>query len=196
MYSMLVQMQKKEIITIAGKLGSGKSSTAKRLAVELGYDHFSSGDLFRAVAAEQNKSVLDANKNAEHDSRIDHLVDERLRDIGKHETKKVIDSRTAWHWMPNSFKVYLELPTPVAAERIIAKMHERQDANEDIPESVDAYAAQLEERLASENRRYDSLYGIDPSRPENYDLVIDTSDYSLEDVVTRIHQRYNEWLKN
>ncbi|HTK39401.1 MAG TPA: cytidylate kinase family protein [Patescibacteria group bacterium] len=186
---------KKEIITIAGSLGSGKSSTAKLLAERLGYDHFSSGDLFRQIAAEQQQSVLDANVAAEKDSTIDHMVDQRLRDIGEHDTRKVIDSRTAWHWMPQAFKVYLELPTRVAAERIIAKAHERAEANEDIPESVDEYAKHLDDRLKSENKRYKSLYGIDPTQKENYNLVVDTSLYPLEEVVNQIEQAYTEWLQ-
>lgn len=187
---------KKELLTIAGKVGSGKSSTAKLLARQLEYDHFSSGDVFRAIAAEQSQSVLDANRAAEKDATIDHLVDQRLRDIGETESRLVIDSRTAWHWMPQSFKVYLELPTKVAAQRIIDKVHERHDANEEVPESVEEYAALLDARLASENKRYDKLYGINPSRLDNYDLVIDTSKHSLEGVVDIIAEAYLRWLES
>lgn len=189
-------MQTTKIITVAGKLGSGKSSTAKQLADKLGYQHFSSGDLFRSIAAEQARSVLDANKAAEEDSTIDHLVDQRLREIGEQETEKVIDSRTAWHWIPQSFKVYLELPTEVAAKRIIDKMHERNDANEDIPESPSEYSRQLEARFASENKRYKALYDIDPSNRSNYDLVIDTSTTPLEEVVQQILTAYQTWLNS
>ena len=41
---------KSTIITITGLPGSGKSSTAKRVAEILAYKHFSSGDLFPAVS--------------------------------------------------------------------------------------------------------------------------------------------------
>ncbi len=184
---------KKDIITIAGKLGSGKSSTAKLLAKKLGYDHFSSGDLFRTIAAEQSQNVLDANVAAEKDATIDHLVDQRLREIGEHDNRKVIDSRTAWHWMSKSFKVYLDLPTTIAAQRIIDQMHERRDANEEVPESVDEYAKQLDARLASENKRYKKLYDIDPAVADNYDLVIDTSQYNLDQVVEHILEQYRQW---
>jgi len=102
-------MIKKQIITIAGRLGSGKSSTAKMLANQLEYEHFSSGDLFREIALEQGNDVLAANKSAELDAKIDHLVDGKLREIGETQNKKVVDSRTAWHWMPDSYKVYLML---------------------------------------------------------------------------------------
>ena len=189
-------MQKKHIITIAGKLGSGKSSTAKSLAQYFGYQHFSSGDLFREIAAKQGEDVLQANKSAENDSTIDHLVDQRLRDIGENEDNKVIDSRTAWHWIPQSFKVYLTLDTKVAAERIINSMNERKLANERIHDDVDAYAAALDERFNSENKRYMDIYNIDPAQSSNYDLVVDTAQYSLDEVIELIKRTYTKWLES
>ncbi len=189
-------MNKVRIITIAGRLGGGKSSTAKTLAARLGYQHFSSGDLFREIAAQQSMDLLSANKNAEGNYDIDHQVDERLREIGRTETDKVIDSRTAWHWIPNSFKVYLHLDTRVAAERILANLSERQSANEHIPEDVDAYVAELDDRYASENKRYMALYDIDPAVEQNYDLVVNTAEHDLDSVVNLIEQAYRQWLAN
>ena len=74
---------KKNIITVAGRPGSGKSSTAKLVANQLGFEHFSSGDLFRSVAKERGVDVLQANLSAEENADIDHLVDGRLREIYK-----------------------------------------------------------------------------------------------------------------
>lgn len=188
-------MDKIHIITIAGRLGSGKSSTAKALAERLGYQHFSSGDLFREIAARQSMDLLSANKNAEGSYDIDHEVDARLREIGRTEADKVIDSRTAWHWIPNSFKVYLQLETQIAAERILASASERASANEHIPQGVDAYIEELDARYASENKRYLALYGIDPALGQNYDLVVDTSHHNLDEVVDMIEQKYQQWLE-
>ena len=50
-------MAKKEIITIAGANGSGKSSTAKKLALQLKFKHFSSGDFMRQIARENNTTL-------------------------------------------------------------------------------------------------------------------------------------------
>ena len=155
---------KKHIITIAGRVGSGKSSTAKLVAERLGFRHFSSGDLFREIASRSQMDLLSANINAEKNPDIDHQVDSRLREIGETESNLVIDSRTAWHWIPESFKVYLTLDTHIAAERIIADRADKQAVvNENIPSDTTEYAEQLDDRYASENKRYMTLYGIDPS---------------------------------
>src|ERR1700756_5537880 len=109
---------KKEIITIAGSLGSGKSSTAKAVASALGFQHFSSGDLFRQIAAERGESIEAMNISAEVQRDIDLKVDNLLQDMYRKEEKLTIDSRMAWHWMPGSFKVFLVLDRDTAAERI------------------------------------------------------------------------------
>ena len=184
---------KKHIITIAGRPGSGKSITSKTLAKELGYNHFSSGDLFRKLGEELGLDVLNTNLNAEQNQSIDHAVDARLREIGENDDKLVIDSRTAWHWMPQSFKVFLDLDLDVAAKRIIANMDEERMQSENVPSDTHEYALMLQERLDSETRRYRALYEIDPYDTSNYDLVVDTDKNNIQQVVDIIHAAYKEW---
>jgi len=186
---------KKHIITIAGRPGSGKSTTARSVASKLEYEHFSSGDLFRALAKERGTDVLGANLNAENNAEIDHLVDARLRDIGDTKSDMVVDSRTAWHWMPASFKVFLDLDLEIAAHRIINVLAERKDLNEEISKDPKEYAAVLKRRLDSENHRYHNLYKIDPGKMSNYDLVVDTSNNNLAQVVDLILKSYKQWLQ-
>ncbi len=185
-------MDKKHIITIAGRPGSGKSITSKTLAELLGYEHFSSGDLFRQLGEEQGLDVLDTNLNAEQNKSIDLAVDAKLREIGETQDNLVIDSRTAWHWIPQSFKVFLDLDLDVAASRIIANMDEDRIKSENISSDPHEYALQLQERLDSETRRYKNLYEIDPYNTENYDLVVDTSVNSIQGVVDIIQDAYNQ----
>ncbi len=187
---------KKHIITIAGRPGSGKSTTAKAVASQLGYLHFSSGDLFRALAREHGIDVLNANLSAEENAEIDHAVDGRLREMGESEDQLVVDSRTAWHWMPDSFKVFLDLELLVAAERILANMDDERLASEHVHRDVGEYAAVLQQRLDSESRRYKKLYNIDPYKTENYDLVVDTQKHNPEQTITLVLHKYEEWLND
>lgn len=184
------------IITIAGRPGSGKSTTAKGVAGRLQYEHFSSGDLFRAIGKEQGEDVMQANLAAERAKeeipRIDYLVDQRLREIGETEDKMVIDSRTAWHWIPQSFKVFLDLDLTVAAERIIKEMTPERIAAEHVPEDPKEYAKVLQDRLDSESRRYKKLYDIDPYVMDNYDLVIDTATNNIEQVIELVVEGFKK----
>lgn len=190
---------KKEIITIAGKPGSGKSTAAKGVAEQLGFMHFSSGDLFRALAKEQGIDVLQANLAAEEEEeipRIDYLVDERLREIGKKEDQIVIDSRMAWHWIPQSYKVFLDLDLETAAARILGKMTPERIEAEHIPSKPAEYARTLQKRLESEERRYRKIYGVQPLAVENYDLVLNTRENHVDVIIDKVINGFKEWLSS
>lgn len=115
---------KKEIITITGTLGSGKSSTADLVAKELGFQRFSAGDFFRKIGINLGISINEVNKRAETDMEIDKMTDAEVQKVGEEMSKVVIDSRLAFHWIPGSFKVYLDLPEEIAKERILNDLKE------------------------------------------------------------------------
>jgi cytidylate kinase len=190
----MAKMNKKRIITIAGRPASGKSTTSRLIAEKLGFDKFSSGDLFRRLASERGIDVLEANLSAEQNSELDDLVDAKLREIGETGDRLVIDSRLAWHWMPDSFKVFLNLDLRVAAERILSHPDAVRQAAEKIPDDPEEYAMVLQSRLDSEIRRYKALYDIDPYDFSNYDLVIDTLTNSPDESVQKITTAYQAWL--
>jgi cytidylate kinase len=189
-------MHKKHIITIAGRLGGGKSSTANKLAERLGYQRFSSGDFFRTIAEKHTVTLQELSEMAERDPSIDHEIDDEVRRTGEKDNL-VIDSRLAFHWIPESFKVYLFLRPEIAAERILL------DAQNNPNRYTEGYASftkesvttSITERLESEKKRYLSLYNLDHTNPENFDLVIDTEKNNLDEVVEIILEKYQSWLQ-
>jgi len=189
-----IKRMKKEIITICGGLGSGKSSTAKEVALALGFKHFSSGDFFRQVGLELSLSVTETNKRAETDKKIDEMTDQKLRDLNN-KNKIVIDSRTAYHWIPESFKIYLDLPANIAKERTLKNLKEnkfRQQSEQDSnPENI---YEKMTERFESEQKRYWDLYKINNTDKSQFDLVIDTNKNNLGQVVDIIVSEYKKWI--
>lgn len=186
---------KKHIITISGMLGAGKSTTAKQLAEELGYLHFSSGDLMRAIGKEHGiDDIRQVNLENEKDHKFDYLVDERLRQIGKNENEIIIDSRMAWHWIPGAFKVFLDISLDDAVPRIMASISPERRTTEHIPDDPKEYKKLLKERMDSENRRYYKLYGVDLYDLSQYDLVIDTRNNPFDAVVEEVLTAYRLWL--
>ncbi len=186
-------MDKKEIIAITGTLGSGKSSTADLVAKDLGFKRFSSGDFMRKIALEMGISLNELNIIAQNDPSVDEKIDEEVRKAGKME-KIVIDSRLAFHWIPNSFKVYLDLPPEIAKDRILNNLKENalRKQSEDSSTSEQIYE-KIISRLESEKKRYKELYGVNHTDKNNYDLVIDTNKNNLEQVVAIILKEYKKW---
>jgi len=187
--------QKKRIITIAGRPGSGKSTASKAIAERLGFEHFSSGDLFRAIGKERGIDVTQANKAAIDDAEIDRLVDERLVKIGKTQDQVAIDSRLAWHWIPNSFKVYLYLDLEIAAKRILANIDPVRKEHEHIPDDPAQYAKALSQRLDLEDARYKLKYNVDIADYKNFDLIVDTDKLNPDQTVEAILDSYQRWLE-
>ena len=179
------------MISIAGDLGSGKSTIAKRLAETLNYSYFSTGSLFRKLAAERGMDVLQLNILSETDKSIDKYVDDNLRAINAgNDLNYILDSRMAWHFVPKSFKVYATVKPEIAAQRVL---EDKARFNE--PEAFDLQerVQTLIERQNVENRRYKSIYGVDCRSFANYDLVIDTSNCSVEELTERILTTYQKY---
>lgn len=183
---------KQDIITIGGLLGSGKSSTAKAVASALGFRHFSSGDLFRQIAAERGESIEAMNISAEVQRDIDLKVDDLLQVMYRTEEKLVIDSRMAWHWMPGSFKVFLLLDPQTAAQRIYDHLQQGGRTGEEA-RSVEEVRNSIDRRFASEQKRYAALYGVNPTDPLNFDIVINTKHNNLETVTAMLLAAYRGW---
>jgi len=189
---------KKELITLTGSLGSGKSSTTKGVAEILGYERFSAGDFQRAAAASLGLTYDEYQKVAEKDPSWDRKADDALIAAGGIE-HRVIDARLGYHFIPDSFKVFLYLEPKIAAERILkdaAVNPARSKETVDGIQSVDTIVAGIEERLASEIRRYQKHYGINDVYDRKYfDLYIDTSQHPLEEVIAMVVEGYQKWLR-
>ncbi|MFA5932340.1 MAG: AAA family ATPase [Candidatus Paceibacterota bacterium] len=185
---------KKEIITITGTLGSGKSSTSDLVAKRLGFSRFSSGDFMRKIALDMGISLNELSIKAQNDNSIDEKIDEEVKKAGQLE-KIVIDSRLAFHWIPESFRVYLDLPPEIAQQRILNNLKDNKlrRQSEDSLTTEEIYK-KIIFRRESERMRYQKLYGIDHTDKKNFILVIDTNKNNLEQVVDIIVSEYKKWI--
>lgn len=170
------------VVVISGRPGSGKSTVARQLAARLGLDHGSAGDFMREIAAEHGISVLVLSRIAESDEAIDREIDARSQRLGEMGTSFVLDSRLAWHFIPHSVKVFLDVSMDVAARRIFGDKRASEAENTDLRATIEATM----KRAASESVRYQRYYGIDYLDPANYDIVVDTSELTSDAVVEEI----------
>ena len=106
------------IISISGFPGSGKSTVAKILYEKLGFERIYMGAILRKIADQKGINILELIKEAETDSSIDEETDEYVADLGKNKDNFIIESRTAFHFIPDSFKVFLKVDLKEGARRI------------------------------------------------------------------------------
>ena len=157
-------------ISLAGDLGSGKSTVGKILSQKLGAEVYSTGTIQRQIATEMGMTTLQLNQYMETHPEIDGKIDDGLRALEHSEKNLIIDSRMAWHFVPSSFSVYMAADPFVSAERILKAGRESEPFN-----TVEEAVASISDRRKSEMFRYSHLYGVNIKDLENYDYVIDTS---------------------
>ena len=178
-------------ISLAGDLGSGKSTVSKILIERLGAEYYSTGAIVRSIAKKYNMTVVELNVYMETHPEIDHEIDDGLKALSEKDELLVIDSRMAWHFTEGTFKVYLSCDPETSAVRIMS-------ANRD-----GEHAATLEETIAdtkarreSEKKRYMTQYGVDIKDLMNYSLILDTSAATPEEIADRLIKSFEEWQKD
>lgn len=160
------------IIAINGSLGSGKSTVAKMLAKNLGFQYLSSGSWFRELATERGLNVVEMSHAAERDQTIDQTIDNRLKALNNSSDDIIIDSRMAPVFIENSIKIRLIVSDDEGAKRIL---------NDTERGAVESFTSQEEAKInyqlraKSEKDRYFQLYGVDLEDESYYDLILDTS---------------------
>lgn len=169
------------IITISGIPGSGKSTVGKILAQKLGYKYLSMGDLRGEIALKHNLTIDELNKIGETESWTDTETDEYQKNLGVTSDNLIVEGRLGFHFIPHSFKIFLDVNTKEAAKRALQSMDSRPD--EKRPKDVIEAEKNLISRLESDKKRYLKYYQIDYTEPSNFDLFLDTSNLPIPEVV-------------
>lgn len=174
------------IITFSGTKGAGKSTVADIVAEKLGYKRYSMGDLRGKMAQERGMTIDEWNAHGEQNEETDVPVDEYQRKLGETEDNFVIDGRVSWHFIPHSFKVFLQVDPEEGARRIFehAKAGGRKDEKK--YSSLEEVQEAGEVMKKSDSARYMKYYGVDITDESHYDLVIDTTNIDQHEVARQI----------
>lgn len=185
------------IITITGYPGSGKSTLGKGIAKALGLKHYSAGDLLREIAKEKGIGLMQIQHEMEKDRKIDDELDKRTTELGKKEDDFVIDGRVAWHFVPKSIKIFVKIDLEKAAERVFRDSQQEKNERSEETEntSVKETAKNMKQRMEMNKKRYKKLYNVDYLNEKNYDIVVNTSENSI-DVTRKLVLEQIKDLKN
>ena len=61
----------------------------------------------RACAQDHGMDIYEFGKYIKDHPEVDHEIDQRIVSYGQNTNGFVFESRLAWHWIPDSFKVIL-----------------------------------------------------------------------------------------
>jgi cytidylate kinase len=186
-------MNKKNIISLAGELSSGKGTVSKILMEDLNYSVYRNGDYFRKLAKEKEMTVTEFNQYVTNHPEVDIQIENSAKEYAKDHDNFIIDARLGWYAVPESFKVYLKVNIDVAAQRAFDNQDKEKKKTEEFL-TLEEQKKDMIKRYQLENERYWNLYGVRKEDLSNYDLIIDTTELSPKDVAKIIEEEYSKWL--
>jgi len=184
-------MGKRNIISLAGDLASGKGTVSEILIKELNYGIYRNGEYARKLAKDMGLDITSFNSYLAEHPEIDLQIEKSAAEYAKDHDNFIIDARLGWYAVPESFKVYVTVDIDEAAKRAF------NDQNRKSTEcfgTVEEQKADMQRRYKLENERYWDLYKVRKEDMSNYDFVIDTTNITAEEAAQEIKEKYLEWL--
>ena len=182
------------LITIWWKAWSGKWTVSKLLAEKLWYKIISIWDMKRKLAVEMWINIIEFNKmwdNPENAKEFDLKYEEYQQNL-KLTDNIILDSRLGFYTQPKAFKILLDVDENIAWERIF-KAERDTDKHATKKHAIN----EVKERNLNDEERYKKLYDVDLWDSSNYNLVIDTSERTPEEILEIILEEFKFFkLKN
>lgn len=182
------------ILVISGDIGSGKTTLARELAKELGYNYRYTGGIFREYAAKEGKTLEEFDKAIVHDPERERAIDDEMKKFMLEGDNRIAEGRMAPFFpTPEGIKrinLFLKASEGVAVKRKAAEIESQGGwADQKI------IAKEIQERKRYAGDRYRKLYGIeDYLDPSHFDYIVDTSDLSREETYQKVKELIKPYL--
>jgi predicted cytidylate kinase len=175
------------LIIISGQIASGTSTTTELLAEKLDYKYLDIGKLFRKMAKKRNKNIITYQKIAAKEPQIDKKIDYNTTIEFIKKNKKAVITGKCTPWILEklnirSYKIFLKAPEKIRAQRLAKR--------ENIPLQEAFFELIQREKLHSQ--RWQKEYNIDRKDLSIYDLIINTTNLSPQQVIDKILAKLRE----
>lgn len=170
-------------LTIGGLPGTGTSTACKSLEKETGLRYVYAGQIFRDMAKAKGMTLEQFGRYCETHPEGDRSLDEHQIRLLR-GTPILLEGRMSGflahrEGLP-AYKVWFTCDPWIRADRIV-----RREGGE-----IEDRMEESRRREESERTRYVAYYGYDPSDLSVYDLVLDTSHLTPEQVVQEVLHGY------
>ena len=171
-------------IILSGNAGSGKSTVGKMLAERLGVNFLSVGDICREKAISMGMDINQFQEYLKSYPNFDIEMDGYIAEYARKQTNYVLDYRLGFHFVPESFKVLLQVSEKTALHRILSRNGKDEYFSYGL---VDEKILLLRTRNELMRQRFIEIYSVDFCVESHYDLVIDSDTRSPNEIVELIN---------
>lgn len=175
------------IITLSGKPCTGKSTAAEIFVKKYGFERIYAGAIFKSVAREMGIDITElvaSDKIVE----VDYKVDGELKNVyeTRFDENLLIESRTAFSFMPKAFNVFIDVEDNEMARRLFNSDRPANERGKTLKEAKEKVLS----RFNSDAERYKKIYGIDINDLSKYNAVIDNTNLTAEETADKIYEEY------
>jgi CMP/dCMP kinase len=170
-------------ITISGQICTGKTTLYKALEKKLSWKTYSAGQLFREYAKEHN---LDIERGEEQNQQLTKKIDYQIRERLKKEKQIIVEGWMAGI-MADDFPNVLKILLICHSEERVKRFASREEVNH----------SEASKRVVSRDtswlREIENIYKRkDIFNPAHYDLVIDTTELSPEQILNKVLEKLED----
>ena len=144
-------------ITISGLPGSGKTTIAKMIAKKLNFPFLSVGNIQGMIANKRKITIDELMIQGKKELNIHYVMDKKISQIGKQKDNFIIEGWIAYHFIPDSFKIFLYANEEKTARRVLNEKRE----DEPISKEIKGAKRQLKKRVENSKKGFQKAYGID-----------------------------------
>ncbi len=166
-------------IVISGPVASGTTTAAKALAAKFNLEYHGVGDFFRQYFLEKGIPLPDKDKVPDE---VDRAIDRGLTNLLASDKRVIVDGLYFGYFtrnMPHVLKVLLTASEDVRIKRAIERKSTHKENAEDVKKRDRLHDVKFRKLYANENF-------LDP---KFFDLVIDTTKTSQDEVVRQISEK-------
>ncbi len=171
-------------LTIGGLPGTGTTTACKTLSQRSGLTHVYAGAIFRTLADQHGMTLAEFGAYTEAHPEIDRGLDAQQVELLK-GPPIILEGRLsgflAGRGQVPAVKVWFTCDPYTRAQRLV----QREGGD------VEARLAEMRRREESERKRYLEFYGYDVRDLSLYDLVLDTTRLTREQVVEAVEREYS-----
>jgi len=166
------------IIAISGFAGSGKNTVSRIAAQSLGWRVVE--PTFKTLAEREGIPLMEFQARAHSDFDIDKKFDEALQEAAKEGGCVIATWLGPWMAPGRAFRVWLEAPLETRAKRLCGREGKTEEQA----------LEHIKKRDADNVERYKKVYGIDITNHSGFDMILDASKKTPEQLADEIISAY------